>query len=256
MLKKKMPFFLIGIIAGSILTVSTGALAQSSKLVSAYLANHVKFEFNGELKSPPSDKPAINYDDSIYVPIRFISDASNMNINWNGQTQTIEVKTQEPEVIEKIVYVEVPKEEDKETDKENDAEDKEESKKEKDNQNYKTLPITKTYNDMEITAKLVVANESETKVYFSVENDSYTPIQLKQKDTIIEVDGEPYNIQDKSAEWDFDWYDDIRKDEEKEGYIIFNEIPEDAKGIYVVLKIIQNDGSGKYTEVPFEIKVD
>lgn len=110
---------------------------------------------------------------------------------------------------------------------------------------------------MEVSAITLLKDDSETKVFFSIKNKDSAPIQLVQSDTIIEVDGKPYKMTDKSAGfWDTNWYSDIRKDEINEGYIIFNEIPEDSKGIHIVLKIMQNDGSGEYTEVPFDIAVD
>ena len=251
MLKKKIGYIIIGTVMGSILTMSTGALAQSSKLISAYLGNHIRFEFNGEEKKPPQDKPAIIYKDSVYVPIRFIAEGSNMPINWNAQTQKVEIKTPEPEVIEKIIYKEMPKEDD---DKE--IEDVKEVE-EKDTRIYQTYPILKTYIDMDVTVQTVLKSDNETKIFVAIKNKEFTPLQLIQSETIIEVDGTTYNISDiTSARWDESWYHDVRKDQIKEGFIIFKNIPEDSKGIHLVLKVLKNDGSGKYAEVPFDIKLN
>lgn len=246
MLKKRIGYIVFGTVIGSILTLSTGVLAETSKLVSAYLGSHIKFEFNGEIKKPSVDKPAIIYKDSVYVPVRFIAEGADMPITWHAKTQTIEVKSPEPQVIEKIVY------KDKEV-----SEEENEQEEVKDKRNYQTLPIYKPYTNMELTAVTVLKDENETKVFFAIENKEEYPLQLVQSETVIEVDGVPYKMSDKPiASWDYKWYDDIRKDETREGYIIFKDIPEDAKGIHMVLKIIQNDGSGKYTEVPFDIKVN
>lgn len=250
MLRKKLGYIVMGAVMGSIFTFSTGVFADTSKLVSAYLANHIRFEFDGEVKKPSEDKPAIIYKDSVYVPIRFIAEGAGMPVTWNAKTQMVEVKTPEPQIIEKEVYIEVPKEENKVEEK------KEEKEEKKDLREYHTLPISKTYTNVEVKAISMLADENETKVFFSVENKDSYPLQLIQSETIIEVDGVPYKMSDKpSGFWDTNWYNDIRKDEIREGYIIFNEIPEDAKGIHIVLKIVQNDGSGKYTEVPFDLKV-
>ncbi|NLK97627.1 MAG: hypothetical protein GX272_06045 [Epulopiscium sp.] len=250
MLRKKLGYIVLGTVLGSVLTLSTGAFAETSKLVSAYLGNHIRFEFNGAIKKPSEDKPAIIYKDSVYVPIRFIAEGTGMPINWNTQTQTVEIKTPEPQIIEKEVYIEVPKEETK-------VEEKEENKEEKkDSRDYHTLPASKTYTNMEVKAVTMLAEENQTKIFFEVKNKESYPLQLIQSETIIEVDGVPYKMSDKpSVFWDTNWYNDIRKDETREGFIIFNEIPKDTKGIHIVLRIIQNDGSGKYTEVPFDIKV-
>ncbi|WP_341876174.1 stalk domain-containing protein [Defluviitalea saccharophila] len=249
MLRKKLGYIVLGTVLGSVLTLSTGAFAETSKLVSAYLGNHIRFEFNGEIKKTSGDKPAIIYKDSVYVPIRFIAEGTGMPINWNSQTQTVEIKTPEPEVIEKVVYVEVPKE-DKEV-KDEKKEDK------KDSRDYHTLPISKSYTNMEVKAINILKEENQTKIFFEVKNKESYPLQLIQSETIIEVDGKPYKMSDKpTVYWDTNWYNDIRKDEISEGYIIFNEIPKDAKGIHIVLRIMQNDGSGKYNEVPFDIKVE
>jgi hypothetical protein len=248
MLRKKLGYIVMGAVMGSIFTFSTGVFADTSKLVSAYLANYIRFEFDGEIKKPSEDKPAIIYKDSVYVPIRFIAEGAGMPITWNAKTQTVEIKTPEPQIIEKEIYIEMPKE-----DK---IENPEKEEEKKDSRDYQTLPLTKTYTNMEVKAITMLAEENQTQIFFAVENKDSYPLQLIQSETVIEVDGIPYKISDKpSSYWDTNWYNDIRKDEIREGYIIFNEIPDDAKGIHIVLKIVQNDGSGKYTEVPFDLKV-
>lgn len=247
MLRKRVGYIILGTVLGSMLTLSTGVLAETTKLISAYLGSHIRFEFDGETKKPAEDKPAIIYKDSVYVPVRFIAEGTGMPITWNAKTQTIEVKSPEPQVVEKIVYKETSEEEKEE----------EETGEVKDTRNYQTLPIFKPYTNMEVTAVTVLKDENETKVFFSIKNKEGYPIQLIQSETIIEVDGVPYKMSDKPmASWDYKWYDDIRKDETREGYIIFKDTPKDAKGIHVVLKIMQNDGSGKYIEVPFDIKAN
>ncbi|WP_058485924.1 stalk domain-containing protein [Defluviitalea phaphyphila] len=252
MFKKRFKYVVIGMIFGSILTLSTGVVAETSKIVSAYLASHIRFDFNGEIKKTSSDKPAIIYNDSVYVPVRFIAEGISMPITWDAKTQTVKVESPEPEVIEKIVYKEEPVE--KEIEEKCECREEE---KEKDTKNYQTLPITKTYLNMEVSALAVIKEKNKTKVFFSVENKGIDPLQLIQSETKIEVDGIPYEMSNEMAiYWDAEWYNDIRKDEVREGYIVFDEIPEDAEGMHIVLKIIQNDGSGKYTEVPFDIKLD
>lgn len=253
MLRKKLGYIVLGTVIGSVLTLSTGAFAETTKLVSAYLGNHIRFEFNGEIKKPSEDKPAIIYKDSIYVPIRFIAEGTGMPINWNPQTQTVEIKTPEPQIIEKIVYKEIPKE-DTSPNSDKDKNKKEEQKK---YESYKTLPIEKTYSEMNITALSIIKNSSDTKIYFSIKNKDNAPLQLLQSETTILVDGITYDIKDmNSGYWDYSWYDDIPKNEEHEGYIIFKNIPEDTKGICIVLKVMKNDYSKEIIEVPFEIKIN
>lgn len=237
---------ILGLIIGSTLTISTGVFADTSKLVSAYLADHIRFEFDGEYKSAPAEQSAIMYKDSVYVPARFVAENIGGEVKWDAQTRTVKIKSPEPEVIEKIVYVE----------KEDECKENEQ-KDEKKSSNYKTIPVTKTYTEMEVTASLIVREGNETRVYFSLENKQKTPLQLKQRETLIEVDGKPYSIEDiHTFKWDSKWYDNIKEDETLEGYIIFPGVPEESKYMDIELSIMKVDGEYGIIKVPFSIKLE
>lgn len=247
---------LIGAIIGSTLTISTGVFADTAKQISAYLANHIQFQFDGEYKSTPEGQAAIMYNDSVYVPARFIAENTGAEVKWDPQTQTVRINTPEPEVIEKIVYVEKEEVEEKE-EKDNKEEQKEEETEETKNRNYQTLPIKKTYKDMEITATAVISYDNETKVYFTIENTGSIPLQVQQSKTIIEVDGKSYEMNSKRAsDWDREWYNDIRKDEKKQGYILFDGIPEDSKYMHIELSILQQDFRLEEIPVSFDIELE
>jgi len=247
---------LIGAIIGSTLTISTGVFADTAKQISAYLADHIQFQFDGEYKSTPEGQAAIMYNDSVYVPARFIAENTGAEVKWDPQTKTVRINTPEPEVIEKIVYVEKEEVEEKE-EKDNKEEQKEEEIEETKNRNYQTLPIKKTYKDMEITATAVISYDNETKVYFTIENTGSIPLQVQQSKTIIEVDGKSYEMNSKRAsDWDREWYNDIRKDEEKQGYILFDGIPEDSKYMHIELSILQQDFRLEEIPVSFDIELE
>ncbi|QAY67790.1 copper amine oxidase N-terminal domain-containing protein [Paenibacillus protaetiae] len=48
-----------------------------------------KLSFDGTEKALPAGQSIYNYNNSIYVPIRFLSEASGTNVNWDGKTGTI-----------------------------------------------------------------------------------------------------------------------------------------------------------------------
>ncbi|WP_123043040.1 stalk domain-containing protein [Cohnella candidum] len=80
--------------ATSLFSLSTGAFAASNLTqIKAYLNGGIKFRLDGKPWRPLDDKGKevlpITYNGTTYLPLRVISDAFDIPINWEGSTSTI-----------------------------------------------------------------------------------------------------------------------------------------------------------------------
>lgn len=252
---KKMKQISVGIIIGCILTLTSTVLAESAQKISAYLANYVKFEFDGVQKASQDSQGVLMYQDKVYVPARFVAEAMGGKVVWDSTSHTVKIQTPQPKVIEKVVYVE--KEESKEEVKEKDVKQEEKEKNTNDGRNYNELPIKKTYQNFDITATGLVLDDNETKVYLSLENKGQDSLQLQQRETIMEVDGKEYKMENERAHrWDTRWYSDIREDEILDGYISFGSLPKNSKNMHIELKILKQGYNTETSTVSFDIKIN
>lgn len=70
--------------------VDTSLLAPTS--IPVYF-EQVEYVFDGEKKQPPQDLPGLIYQDSLYVPMRFMSESIGKEINWDPETYTVTAST-------------------------------------------------------------------------------------------------------------------------------------------------------------------
>ncbi|WP_282938863.1 copper amine oxidase N-terminal domain-containing protein [Paenibacillus sp. RC67] len=68
----------------------------------------VSYMFDGQSKQIDSNLPGLIYQDSLYVPLRFFSEAVGKTIEWNPDTYTVSAKTQD-EVKQETTETEQPK---------------------------------------------------------------------------------------------------------------------------------------------------
>lgn len=86
---------LIALIATS---MSIGALAATSmEKITAYLNKGITFKLNGSTWTPKDSNGKviypITYNNTTYLPVRAVSEATGIKINWDGKTQTISMET-------------------------------------------------------------------------------------------------------------------------------------------------------------------
>ncbi|UQZ81737.1 hypothetical protein SK3146_00893 [Paenibacillus konkukensis] len=80
-----------GMIIGSVLTISTTALADAVK---QYILTEVTYPLfvNGK-EYKDSTNPILNYDGSTYVPLAKLGDLTGVNYTWNDQLKRVEIGT-------------------------------------------------------------------------------------------------------------------------------------------------------------------
>lgn len=139
----------IGTIIGATLTTATIGFAENGvKGIEAYYKN-IKVKINGVTKE--SEKEPFIVDGSTYVPLRFISEAFNKDVNWDGKTNTVLI-----------------------TDK-------------KETANNFTVKVNKTLeqNGIKLTLNTIVVDEKGSKLNFTLENKTSNPISFYGTSTII-----------------------------------------------------------------------
>lgn len=84
--------FVAGLLCGAALMMTTSVFADGAlKQITAYLTPDVSVELNS--KKVPLKNTPINYDGSIYLPVREIADAVGLYVEWNSRTQTAKLHT-------------------------------------------------------------------------------------------------------------------------------------------------------------------
>ena len=96
-MKDKIKGILIGVILGLFMTV-TSTLAVTETVNKELFYNNIKIELNEE-EIMPADANG-NYvepfviDGTTYLPVRAVANALNLNVAWDGDTNTVKLSTQ------------------------------------------------------------------------------------------------------------------------------------------------------------------
>ena len=243
---KKWKVGLLGFTIGALIT--TPVLASMYKVVEAQLMHDVLFNINGKAAASPSNQPVLNYNGYIYVPVRFVSESMDCDINFDAVTKKVIITSPEPEVIEKVIEKEVEKI--VYVDKSDDP----------DYTVYNKLPVTVYKDGYEIVLRMVMMDDAETggmkrtRTYLTVKNTDVDKITLMPYEAKLTLDGKEYNVSSSGGgRWDDVWTDRIFEDDEQEGYILFNGVDYDYSKGSLEFQIASNDGSG---DVIDDIKID
>ena len=271
--------FIMGLIIGALTMVSVGVFANSSahQQITAWLVNNVQFIFNGEYKSIPEEYGGvIIYQDRTYVPTRFIAENLDAEVNWDDATRTVQITSQPCPVCPQLPEAKEEELEDENIEETKTLEQEEVTKEDEKKQdtgqpegNYTKTPVTKYYEDMEVTVSLVnLTNEfgiehtkdiapNHTRIHLRVENFDHTPLQVQQTKTKAIVDGKEYTTNKvPTYQLDEKWYRDIRKDDVVQGYIPLPLLPEDAKEMKLFIYILENDWKQTEREIECDIALD
>lgn len=253
--KKQRKLFL-GILIGLIIGGGGFVFADTAAKVSAVIANHVSFQFDGKNVPIPAEYTVLNYQGRIYVPARFVAENLGAEVTWDAVTNRILFESPKLECPEPPVQEpgdqEDPKKPDP-SDKDRDDEDKDVSKR------YSKLPMSAVKDKIWVYVSGITVDKDDkvTWIYVEVENKGSANVQLDQRATTILTDGKTYYQKDVRAVYDTDphWYNDIREDEKVSGFI---KMPLPEKGekwgdMTLTLKVRKNDGSGDVLEFDFDI---
>ncbi|MFV0504898.1 MAG: stalk domain-containing protein [Lachnospirales bacterium] len=127
--------FISGLIVGA-LTMTTVSVMANNLNIQALLVNNATIFVDGKIVDT-KDYSVLNYKSSVYTPVRLIAESLGADVGYEKSTNTIFIKSPEPEV----EYVEVPVEVRVEVPVEVPAEDAEKEEVEKDNK-YSYPPVS------------------------------------------------------------------------------------------------------------------
>ncbi|MDD4390244.1 MAG: copper amine oxidase N-terminal domain-containing protein [Eubacteriales bacterium] len=218
----------IGIIIG-MLAMSGGPMLASAAIakIEAYTNSDMTFTFDGEKKELPSEYEVLVYKDRSYVPVRFIAENLGATVDWNDETKIIALTSAKQEIPQK------PEDVDKTI--------------------YKALPLFKENSDLKVTADMYGEDSKGDRIWFTVKNKTDAPIQLNQMATKITADGKEYSMDSKRAiDFDKRWYNDLRKDNEVQGFILLPTAIKDPEKMQIELTFI-TQGTDKSETVSFDI---
>lgn len=239
---------LIGFAAGTMCMATTPAFAGIYKAVQAQLMPDVLFDIDGKVVGSPSNQPVVNYNGYIYVPIRFIADSLDCEIAFDPVTKRVEIVSPEPEVIEKVVEKEIEKI--VYVDQSDDP----------DYVVYNKLPVTVYRDGYKIALRTIMMDDKDgggkkrTRTYLTVENTDISKVSLMPYDAKLTLDGVEYDVSTSGGgRWEDNWDETIRKEEEKEGYLLFDGVDYDYSKGTLEFQMRVNDDSGDTIE---DIRID
>ena len=239
---------LIGFAAGAMCMATTPAFAGIYKAVQAQLMPDVLFDIDGKVVGSPSNQPVVNYNGYIYVPIRFIADSLYCEIAFDPVTKRVKIVSPEPEVIEKVVEKEIEKI--VYVDQSDDP----------DYVVYNKLPVTVYRDGYKIALRTIMMDDKDgggkkrTRTYLTVENTDISKVSLMPYDAKLTLDGVEYDVSTSGGgRWEDNWDETIRKEEEKEGYLLFDGVDYDYSKGTLEFQMRVNDDSGDTIE---DIRID
>lgn len=255
-MSKNTRFFLIGLIIGCMLMLSSGALAAVGKTVSAIADAYISFEFDGEKKELPEGYTVLLYEGRTYVPSRFVAESLGADVEWVASARTVRITSPKSLPLpEEGPEPGEPADEEAIEPEPGEPETEEEPVQPKGN--YREVPVTAYYKDMRLTAYLVMLERGHTRVYIELENKDAPPLQLLQGETVAVVDGKEYCTDDVPFYLrDERWYGDVRAEETLEGYLALPVIDEDAKEMKLIVTVLNNDWTQSTRKVELDLALD
>ncbi|MDF2545621.1 MAG: hypothetical protein K0R93_519 [Anaerosolibacter sp.] len=244
MIKNKVKYVAMGMVIGSIVTMSSQGFANTPiNPVTAFVSNLIQFDINGEKAELPSDYEVLIYKDRTYVPVRFISEQLGAIVDWNDDTKVIKIESQIKE--------------EKPTGHNSDSTVDDNTQEDEIKKDYKKIPVTYNDIDMLLGISAITETDDEWKVHMILENKGTTPLQIQPGETKIVVDGKEYFMKDVPLnKLDTKWYSDVREEERLEGYISLPKLHKDPQKLDLKVTVLKNDGRDRKNEVEFNILLD
>lgn len=232
---KRFRIFAAGLLAGIVLAGSIPIFATVISTVQTSIVDY-KIVLDGKKLDIPSDTAILNYNDRTYTPSRFVAESLGATVNWLPDTQTVEIISPTPKVVEKEVIKEVEKEVIKEVEKivEKPSE-----------RDFLKLPVRYVSDDCYIEVNGVNAKSNYTELSVAVQNDyeMNVDVYVREADAyIVAPDGTKVSISNA----DFKFYSPIECNQTFESTLTFGGFnnTDDKLTVYIPFEI-KNFATGK-----------
>lgn len=245
---KNYKHFFAGAIVGGVLLSGGNVLANNASLPS--ITNWVKYKFNDEEKTLPMGYTTLNYDGHTYVPARFIAEELGAEVEWDDKTKTVSIE-------KKIETDDTSKEDQSESIEVEDETEQQEPSQEQ-TKVYEELPVSKTINGVRVEVYSVEQDYEYTKMYVIVKNTTESLVQLNQESAYFKSENEKYEHKSMKGNvlyWkDIAWFNDIKEDDEVEGYVMLPRIPENENQGEFYIEVIENAQEPEIYKYKFDMK--
>lgn len=261
----------IAAIAGAVSFLATGTIFAASSALSGVFAKQYVYVFNGQQKPMTGDYQTLEYKDRAYVPVRFVSEALGLKVQYDQRGQLINISL--PETLkgeeqvcpyittndkiraleEKVAKLEKENSELKTKIKDlNGSIQKEVADKGITSHSYDVLPSSNLDDNLKITVKGYGFENGDQDLYLNVRlenvNDSNGSFQLSPSDTMLSLNGKEYKayIDDSGLSL----YNMLSKKEDHvDGSLIFKGVSRDNEKEGYLIRFVYTDssGSGKRT---------
>jgi len=170
--------------------------------------------------------------------VRFVGESLDAEVNWDPAKRLVSIDL-EPEVVEKIVEVEVPY---YVTDPD------------KVSGTYEELPVSYQKDEFEVEIKAFIRDKelNRTKISLACYNETTKDkaFTISNSSAKLVVDGEEVDLYPIPSRWDQQWgtsyIKKIEKDSERtEGYLLFEYIPSDWEKADLSFDVIERSGNKK-----------
>ena len=106
-MKKNIKFLVIGLIIGIIIATSS-VFALSGAVQKTLNYNNIKITLNGNEITPTDANgnyvEPFSIDGTTYLPVRAIANALGLDVNWNGETNTVVLGKDASQAVETVLY--------------------------------------------------------------------------------------------------------------------------------------------------------
>lgn len=219
-----------------VIVISTLNVSYASDRITAISDRDYRVIIKDTMVDLPEDMTYLNYEDRVYVPLRFVSENMGLVVQYKGGKDIVISDTTENRLKESnyINQIESLKSTVKELREEN-ANLIHKFNTEKPQETYYRLPITHRDKDRDFTIELynVVEEHSSdktTQLYFNVKNNSNYAVYIRTLSMVLEVDGKEYNARYNPVSMISPaLYATLYPEFEKNVFVSMEMIPEDTK---------------------------
>lgn len=248
----------------TILAVSlTGTAFAATSALNGVFAGKYVYVVNGQTKTMGAEYQTLEYKNSVYVPVRFVSEALGLKVQYVPKGKVINITSPQKPIAqtsyiatndkirsleEKVKKLEQENAQLKQTIKDNKTSVEKEFLKKTTNQHLDAIPVSQLDDNVKISIKGYGFDNGDTDLYLNLRvenvNDSGDSFQLSPAETTISVNGKEYN--GTSYNGGLLLYNLLsNKKDYVDGAVIFKGIDRSKENEEYLVRFVYLDGSGE-----------
>lgn len=234
--------FVSGLLVGSILSISVVAYGAPAQ-IDAFKNTAIKYFFDGKEVSLGEDYDTIIYKNRAYVPARFVADNLGAKVDYNAEMETINFKSPEPKIVEKLVEVEKPV----------NCEDQS-----KNPGTYVTLPYTISEKNFDFKVKFLNDSDNNvTKIYVELtgKKDNKNNLSIDAYNAVLTTEENEYKMSDLVPTfYDTKIFTTIKDEETLDSFLAFKPVSEKEKEFRLRVAVKESGSENKTHNIDIKFK--